>query len=238
MKIVLIGYGKMGKTIESIAIQRGHVITEIIDIDNKNKINQDLKNKCDVAIEFSNPESSKTNILNCLNNGISVVSGTTGWKLDESEFIELTKKTSTAFFYASNYSIGMNVFMEINKRLATLLNNYSDYEAKIEETHHIHKLDKPSGTAISLAKQIFENNSKYSNWELSPTQNKQSLEVEAFRIDEVFGDHKVIWKNNIDTIEISHSASSRLGFATGAILAAEYIFGKTGYFTMKNLLNF
>jgi 4-hydroxy-tetrahydrodipicolinate reductase len=237
MKIALIGYGRMGKTIEKIALQRGHSITEIIDIKDKSKINQDLKNLCDIAIDFSNPKACKENIIACLENGISVVSGTTGWEFTESEFIELTNKTSTAFFYASNFSIGMNIFMEINKKLANLLNDFQDYEVKIEETHHIHKLDKPSGTAINLAKDILKNNSKYLNWELLPKQDKHSFEIEAFREDEVFGDHKVIWKNNIDNIEISHSAFNRLGFGIGAVLAAEFISGKTGYFTMKNLLN-
>lgn len=237
MKIALLGYGKMGKIIEELAIKRGHLITAIIDANSNVSINKELKDKCDIAIEFSTPSSSKQNIYDCLNNGISIVSGTTGWSFDENEFLELVKKTNTALFYSSNFSLGMNIFMEINKRLAFLVEDFSDYEAKIEETHHIHKIDKPSGTAISLAKGIFENNSKYTDWELFPKQNKDNLEIEAFREGEVFGNHKIIWKNNIDKIEISHSASSRLGFATGAILAAEYIHGKTGYYTMKNLLN-
>lgn len=236
MRIALIGYGKMGKAIEQLALQRGHSISSIIDLDSKIQISPELKEITDVAIEFTSPSSAKHNIIDCLNNGISVVSGTTGWKFDETEINDLCAHQSAAFFYASNYSIGVNLFMEINNKLASLMNNFQDYEAIIEETHHIHKLDKPSGTAISIADGILKNNSKYVKWELNPKSDIHNLGITSFREGEIFGDHKVIWKNDIDNITISHSAASRLGFATGALLAADYIYGRSGYFTMKDLL--
>ena len=235
MNIALIGYGKMGKEIERIAVERGHNISEIIDI-NQNSI-QNISNNIDVAIEFTNPASAKNNVYDCLGKGIAVVSGTTGWNLNIEDISKKCIQNNTAMFYASNFSVGMNIFMTINEKLAKLLNDFKDYSAKIEETHHIHKLDKPSGTAITLAKDIIDNSSKYQNWELNKSNDILNLCISSFREGEVIGDHKITWENEIDNITISHSAKNRSGFAIGAVLAAEFIQKKTGFFTMKNLLN-
>ncbi len=236
MRIALIGYGKMGKAIEEIAIERGHTVSAIVDLSTEVKIDSELKKTVDVAIEFTSPEAAKQNLLDCIIAGIPVVSGTTGWAFNENEMNELCKKNSTAVFYASNFSIGVNIFMQINEKLASLLNSFGSYSAKIKETHHIHKLDKPSGTAITLANGIVKNNSKYVKWELNPSTDIQNIEITSFREGEIFGDHSVIWENDIDSINISHSAKSRKGFAMGAVLAAEYINKRTGLFNMRDLL--
>ncbi|HNQ67354.1 MAG TPA: 4-hydroxy-tetrahydrodipicolinate reductase [Bacteroidales bacterium] len=236
MRIALIGYGKMGKAVEQIALERGHTITAVIDINTTDKISENLKSIADIAIEFTSPNSAKQNVINCLQNGISVVSGTTGWDLNKDEFKKLCIKNSAAVFYASNFSIGVNVFMKINEKLAELLSGFNDYEAKIEETHHIHKLDKPSGTAITLANGIIKNNPKYVKWMLNPCNEKNKIEINSFREGEIYGDHKIIWENDIDIISISHSAKSRRGLAQGAIMAAEFVIGKIGVFSMSDLL--
>jgi 4-hydroxy-tetrahydrodipicolinate reductase len=236
MRIALIGYGKMGKAVEQIALERGHTITAVIDINTTDKISENLKSIADIAIEFTSPNSAKQNVINCLQNGISVVSGTTGWDFNKDEFGKLSIKNSAAVFYASNYSIGVNVFMKINEKLAELLSGFIDYQAKIEETHHIHKLDKPSGTAITLANGIIKNNPKYVKWMLNPCDEKNKIEISSFREGEIYGDHKIIWENDIDIISISHSAKSRRGLAQGALMAAEFVIGKTGVFSMSDLL--
>jgi 4-hydroxy-tetrahydrodipicolinate reductase len=236
MRIALIGYGKMGKAVEQIALQRGHSISAIIDTNTQTVINQDLKSIADVAIEFTSPESAKKNVYDCIKYGVPVISGTTGWKTDIDEIKALCDLNSTAFFYASNFSIGANIFMNINEKLAALFESFNDYNASIEETHHIHKLDKPSGTAITLANGIVKNNKKYVNWELNPVSDIQNIGISSFREGDIFGDHKIIWDSEIDTISISHSAKSRNGLALGAIMAAEFIKGKTGVFKMNDLL--
>lgn len=236
MRIALIGYGKMGKAVEQIALERGHIITSIVDINTAVKIDENLRSVADVAIEFTSPSSAKQNIIDCLTSGISVVSGTTGWELNKQELESLAIKNSAALFYASNFSIGVNIFMKINEQLAGFLSDFSDYSAKIEETHHIHKIDKPSGTAISLAKGIVNNNAKYVNWMLNPCSDKNKIEISSFREGEIFGDHKITWENDNDIISISHSAKSRRGLATGAIMSAEFVLGKTGVFSMNDLL--
>jgi 4-hydroxy-tetrahydrodipicolinate reductase len=237
MNIALIGYGKMGKTIEQIALQRGHVISAIVDISTEKKIDSKLKEISDVAIEFSVPQSAEQNINSCLLNGLSVVSGTTGWKADLEKINSMCEKYNVSFFHARNFSIGVNIFNEINKKLAILLNDFNEYNCRIEETHHIHKLDKPSGTAILLAENIIENNEKYVNWKLKSESDISNLEINSFREGEVFGDHKIIWESEIDSISLTHSAKNRRGFALGAVLAAELIFNKKGIYTMQNLLN-
>lgn len=233
MKIAIIGYGKMGKAIEQIAAERGHTISAIIDLNGNAGINADI---ADVAIEFTSPASARQNILDCIACGIPVVSGTTGWDFDKSEMEALCSNNSTSVFHASNFSVGANIFMEINEKLAGLMNDFGDYSAKIEETHHIHKLDKPSGTAISLANGIIKNNSKYVKWELKPVSDIQNIEITSFREGEIFGDHTVFWENDIDRIGISHSAKSRKGLALGAVLAAEFVADKKGVFSMRDLL--
>jgi len=236
MKIALIGYGKIGKAVEQIALERGHSIVAIVDLNTDIRIDKKLSELADVAIEFTTPASAQQNILDCINSGLPVVSGTTGWIFNKSEMEALCLNRSTAMFYASNFSIGMNVFMEINAKLARLMSDFDDYSAKIEETHHIHKLDKPSGTAITLAEGIVKNNSKYVKWELNSRTDIHNIEIDSFREGEIFGDHKIVWESDVDNISISHSAKSRKGFALGAVLAAEFLFNKTGVFSMRDLL--
>lgn len=236
MKIGIIGYGKMGKAIEQLALQRGHNIAVIVDENNSEDIAAQLKGKVDVAIEFTTPESGKNNVFDCIEAGIPIVSGTTGWNVVDDEMQKICEEKSTSFFFASNFSIGVNIFMQINEKLASLLSDFESYNARMQEAHHIHKLDEPSGTAISLAKGIFKNNKKYVNWELKPVKDIRNLEIESFREGEIIGDHKIIWDSEIDTIEISHSAKNRTGFALGAVLAAEFVYGKTGFYNMHDLL--
>ncbi|MDD2635679.1 MAG: 4-hydroxy-tetrahydrodipicolinate reductase [Bacteroidales bacterium] len=237
MNIGIIGYGKMGKAIEKIAIQRNHQVTVIIDFENKESVVNQLKNNVDVAIEFTTPDSAKNNIFDCASASIPIVSGTTGWDIDEHLIRQICQDNNSSVFYASNFNIGVNIFMEINEKLANLLSDFDSYDARISETHHIHKIDKPSGTAISLAKGIFENNSKYVNFELKPVTDKRNLEIESFREGEIIGDHKIIWENEIDKITLEHNAKDRSGFAIGAVLAAEFIINKkSDYYTMRDLL--
>jgi 4-hydroxy-tetrahydrodipicolinate reductase len=236
MRIGIIGYGKMGKTIESLLPDFSYDLGAIIDLDSDISY-EELADKIDVAIEFTAPNVAENNVIGLLKAGVSVVSGTTGWEPDFDSISQICGNTNSAFFYASNFSIGVNIFLEINKKLASLISSFPDYKVKIEETHHVHKLDKPSGTAISLAEGILENHKEYIKWVLKSDANIPELPVDAFREGEVFGDHNIIWENEIDKIEIMHSAKSRKGFATGAIMAAAYIKNKTGIFTMKDLLN-
>lgn len=237
MRIAIIGYGKMGKAIEKIALEREHIISDIIDVNSNNMSDIVLSEDTDVAIEFTNPLSAKNNIYNCIENKIPIVSGTTGWDIDFNEIKRLCELKDTAVFQSSNFSIGMGIFMQINEKLANLLGKFGDYSARIEESHHIHKLDKPSGTAISLANGVIDNNSKYKSWELNSSTDIQNLGIVSFREGEIIGDHKIIWENDIDKITIEHSAKTRLGFALGAVLAAEFIQNKKGFFNMNNLLN-
>jgi 4-hydroxy-tetrahydrodipicolinate reductase len=244
MKIALIGYGKMGKTIENIAVQRGHTIVLRLDVNNPEDFNR-LK-EADVAIEFTRPESAFDNLKRCITAKVPVVCGTTGWLAHYDEASKLCQSNETAFFYASNYSIGVNIFFEINRRLAAMMNNYPMYDVKMEEIHHTQKLDAPSGTAITLAQGIFENVERKRNWvcntDGTSRENREEgiddLVITAKRIDPAPGTHIVSYDSAIDTIEISHTAHSREGFATGAVLAAEWIFGKKGVFSMKDMLGF
>jgi len=237
MNIAIIGYGKMGKEIEKIALERNHKINLIVDEDNISDLNSNNLKNIDVAVEFTTPEAAVNNIYKCFENNIPVVSGTTGWIDDYDNLINFCKQNNKTFFYASNYSIGVNILFEINSHLAKIMNNFNDYEVLIEETHHIYKLDKPSGTAISLANQILENNKNKKGWELE-TKNKEFLNIKSYREGEVPGIHKITYKSDIDKLELSHSAFSRKGFARGAVLAAEFIKDKTGVFNMKDLLQF
>lgn len=237
MNIVLIGYGKMGKAIEIIAKNRNHNIVEIINRNENHKINNSLAKKCDIAIEFTTPTESEDNILKCLENKISIVTGTTGWNYNKEKIINLCNKNKIAFFYSSNFSIGMNIFFEINKKLAELIDKYDSYQVSIEETHHIHKLDKPSGTAITLAKDIIHNTKKYSSVPKNNEEIIKELSINSIREAEVFGNHKVTWNNNVDSITIEHDAKSRVGFALGAVLASEFIKDKIGILSMQDLLN-
>jgi 4-hydroxy-tetrahydrodipicolinate reductase len=236
MNIALIGYGKMGKEIEQIAISRGHTITLKVDVSNASTYTiNDLK-KADVAIEFSTPESAINNIYKCFDAGVPVVVGTTGWlnKLDEVKQKCAAQKQS--LFYASNYSIGVNLFFKLNEYLAKLMNSYPAYNVSLEEIHHVHKLDAPSGTAISLANQVLENIHSKQKWVNDKSENPNELGIVSKRIDEVPGTHTVTYSSEVDEISMTHIAHSRKGFALGAVIAAEWIKGKTGVFGMNDLM--
>ena len=236
MKIALIGYGKMGKTIESIALLRGHEIVLRLDVHNTEDFERLAA--ADVAIEFTRPESAFDNLKRCIAAKVPVICGTTGWLQQYDTVKELCQKEDSALFYASNYSIGVNIFFEINRYLATMMNKYPMYDIRMEETHHTQKLDAPSGTAITLANNILENIDRKSNWTHHTEGAADEIVITAKRIDPAPGTHIVTYDSAIDTIEISHTAHSREGFATGAVLAAEWIFGKKGVFTMKDMLGF
>ena len=232
MKIALLGYGKMGKVIEKIAIDRGHEVVLRID---KGLTDFDLR-IADVAIDFSVPTAAVDNISMALNQNVPVISGTTGW-LDSFEEIKiLCKKTNGAFIYASNFSLGVNLFFELNRVLATLITPFEDYSVQIEETHHTQKQDAPSGTAITLAEGIIKESS-FEGWTLSPETAPNKIEIKAKRIEHVPGTHKINYSSDNDSIEITHTAHNRHGFGLGAVVAAEWIIGKKGIFTMKDILN-
>jgi 4-hydroxy-tetrahydrodipicolinate reductase len=230
MKIALLGYGRMGKIIEKLALEKGHTISS--------KINQDSSKeellKADIAIEFSTPEAAVSNIKFCLENGIPIVSGTTGWLAHYDEMIKLCENRNGSFIYASNFSIGVNLFFSINEYVSNLMEPWKDYQVSIEEVHHNQKLDIPSGTAVTLAEGIIRNSDK-KNWELNGTE-AENINITAKRINDIKGTHIINYDSNIDTISIKHEAHSRDGFALGAILAAEWLADKKGIFTMKDVL--
>ena len=231
MKIALLGYGRMGKAIENIAKNRGHEIVAKID---KDQIEGTLEH-ANVAINFSIPDAAVNNIFSALSLKIPVVCGTTGWLEDLKKVTDFTTKNDTAFLYASNFSIGVNLFFKLNEQLAKMMNNQSEYKVNIEEIHHIHKLDAPSGTAITLAEGIIEN-SKSSDWSLS-TDKSDEIQIDAIREGEVPGTHTVTYESSIDAISIKHEAHNREGFALGAVVAGEWIVGKKGIFKMNDVLN-
>lgn len=231
MKIAIVGYGKMGKIIEQIAIHRGHeVVAKLNETPSLEKLNQP-----DVVIEFSMPEFAFQNIKTCIELGIPVVSGTTGWLEKKKEIDELALEKDGAFLYGSNFSLGVNLFFELNKKLARLMEPFSEeYTCELEEIHHTHKKDAPSGTAISLAEDVISN-SHYQGWKKDKTEENQ-LGIISVREDEVPGTHSVFYRSVIDEIEIKHTAFSREGFALGAVIASEWIIGKKGVFGMKDVL--
>ena len=231
MKIALLGYGKMGKAIETIALQRGHTIVIKTSRDSDYNIND-----ADVAIDFSVPSAAFNNISNCLNNQVPVISGTTGWLEQYDDIVSLCEKQKGAFIYASNFSLGVNIFFELNETLAKMMAKLNDYKLDIEEIHHTQKLDAPSGTAITLAEGIIKNNTAYQNWQLDTATDK-NIPIIAKRIPEVPGTHIISYTSPIDTIKIEHEAHNREGFALGAVIAAEWLADKTGVFTMKDVLN-
>ncbi|MDD3004429.1 4-hydroxy-tetrahydrodipicolinate reductase [Flavobacterium sp.] len=232
MKIALLGYGRMGQIIERIALERGH---EIILKKSRND-NFDGLEKADVAIDFSVPTAAVENISTCFNLNIPVISGTTGWLEQYSKMVKLCEEKNGAFIYGSNFSLGVNVFFELNDYLSKIMSNFSQYTTSIEEIHHTQKLDAPSGTAITLAETII-NNSDYSSWGLNEIQNPEELKITSKRIPEVPGTHIISYTSAIDTIEIKHEAHNREGFALGAVVAAEWLVGKKGVFSMKDVLN-
>ncbi|MDY7395549.1 4-hydroxy-tetrahydrodipicolinate reductase [Aureibaculum sp. 2210JD6-5] len=231
MKIALFGYGKMGKTIERIALERGHTIVAKIDVDTTD---YELS-KADVAIDFSVPAEAFNNINLCFNNNVPIVSGTTGWLDDFDRAVANCKSKNGAFIYASNYSLGVNLFFELNKQLAKLMKDFDVYNVSLEETHHTQKLDAPSGTAITLAEGIIEQTNKQ-NWSLDVTENEKTIPITSKRIENVPGTHIVSYTSDVDEIEITHTAKNRDGFALGAVIAAEWLKDKKGIFTMKDVL--
>ncbi|MCP9750800.1 4-hydroxy-tetrahydrodipicolinate reductase [Ferruginibacter sp. HRS2-29] len=237
MKIALIGYGKMGKAIEAIALQKGHTIGLKIDADNQDALTKENLQQQDVAIEFTNPNSAVKNIMACIDAGIPIVSGSTGW-LDKWEKVKnyCTEKHGT-LLYASNFSIGVNIFFEINKRLASLMAQHNEYDVAIEEIHHTEKKDAPSGTAITIAEQILLHNLHKTTWVNEAATNADQLSIISKRIDPAPGTHHVKYSSPIDDIEIIHTAHNRSGFAMGAVMAATYIKDKKGIFTMQDVLD-
>ena len=231
MKIALLGYGKMGKVIERIALERGHEIVVRRSTDGPFQ-GMEL---ADVAIDFSIPEAAVANISYCLENKIPIVSGTTGWLENYHKMVSLCEANQAAFIYGSNFSLGVNLFFELNDYLAKMMSKFKEYNVTMEEIHHTQKLDKPSGTAISLANSIL-NHTQKNSWSIENPTN-EDLFIDVKRIDQVPGTHSVFYTSNVDTIEIKHTAHSRDGFALGAIIAAEWIIGKTGVFTMKDVLD-
>ena len=237
MKILLIGYGKMGKSIEEIALERGHEIVGKISAVNPEELMQFNGSNTDVAIEFTVPNSAPDNIRYCIEKGIPVVSGTTGWLKEKPEIDALCRKSQGAFLYASNFSVGVNVVFMLNALLAKVMDNYPEYDVSIKEVHHIHKADIPSGTAISLANGVTQNLSRKKYWEIARNYNTPgSLKIHAERKDEVVGYHSVDYVSEIDRISIEHEAFSRKGFSLGAIMAAEWIIGKSGVFSMMHVM--
>jgi 4-hydroxy-tetrahydrodipicolinate reductase len=235
MKIILLGYGKMGKIIERIAIDRGHQITARIDVDNTYEFDTAMG---DVAIEFSHPDAAFDNVKKCIERSLPVVCGTTGWLSRKPELEELCKKTKGAFFYASNYSLGVNIFFKVNEYIAKMMNGISEYEISIDEIHHTEKKDAPSGTALTLAEGILANVKRKNKWVNRKTGKPEDLFVESFRIDQVPGTHVVKYESPVDDLEIKHIAHSREGFAKGAVTVAEWLKDKRGVFTMDDFLKF
>ena len=236
MKIALIGYGKMGKAIESIALNKGHEIVLKIDIQNNNDFTEAALQKADVAIEFTGPHSAYENIKKCIAWGVPVVSGSTGWLDKWNEVKDLCEVNNGTLIYSSNYSIGVNLFFELNKQLAQLMQPYNSYDVSMTEIHHTEKKDAPSGTAISLAEQILTNLGRKNKWVNAPSENSNELVIQSERIDPAPGTHMIKYSSEIDDIEIIHTAHTRIGFASGAVLAAEFAFEKKGIFTMKDVL--
>lgn len=236
MKIALIGYGKMGHEIERIALERGHQIVCRIDIGEEDQFTSPEFRSAEVAIEFTSPQSALQNYRRAFAAGVPVVSGTTGWLEGLDEIREECEKNGKTFFYASNFSLGVNIFFALNSYLAKIMNRFTDYEVSIEEIHHIHKQDAPSGTAITLAEGVIEQRDDKEKWVLGEKTAPGELPIKAFREDEVPGIHTVIYESVNDAIRISHNAKNRSGFALGAVLAAEFTRGRKGFLGMKDML--
>ena len=251
MKIALIGYGKMGKTIEKIAIERGHEIVSIIDVDNREDFDSEAFRSADVAIEFTAPAVAFDNCMKAMDAGVKVVSGSTGWYQQNEEIMRRRcEDEGKTLFWSSNFSLGVAIFSAVNRYLAKIMNGFDTYSVQMEETHHIHKLDAPSGTAITLAEGIIENLDRKSGWVMGDLTNPDGsvtegvapqadeLKIDAIRRDEVPGIHSITYDSPADTITITHDAHNRSGFALGAVIAAEYVKGHEGLLGMGNLFNF
>ncbi len=238
MRIALVGYGKMGKAIEQIAISKGHEISFRIGSANTSQINDINPSNTDVAIEFTTPEAAFQNLHTLISNKVATVSGSTGWLDRKTEIEVLTKHNNTAFFYASNFSVGVNIFFQLNKVLAKMMNNFPDYDVWMEEIHHTQKKDRPSGTAITLAEGVIENLDRKTRVELFESNKPEDLVVIPKRTGIVPGTHSTSYDSKIDTIEIKHTAHTREGFALGSVLAAEFVNKKSGIFGMEDMLKF
>ena len=236
MKIALIGYGKMGQAIEEIALQNHHEIVLKINIDNTEEFTKEAVQKADVAIEFTGPQSAAANIIKCIDAGVPVVSGSTGWLRQWNEVKEYCEKKNGSLIYASNFSIGVNLFFELNRFLARLMSKHEEYNVMLEEIHHTQKKDAPSGTAITLAEQVLEYITRKKHWVNHLSDNESELEIISERIDPAPGTHKIKYSSSIDDIEIIHTAHNRKGFAGGAVMAAEFLRDKKGVYTMKDVL--
>ncbi|MEJ7609987.1 MAG: 4-hydroxy-tetrahydrodipicolinate reductase [Ferruginibacter sp.] len=236
LKIALIGYGKMGKAIETVAIQQGHEVTLKISSSDLSGFTPEKLQGCDVAIEFTNPESAPANIKTCIDAGIPVICGSTGWLKREAEIKDYCVSKNGALLYASNFSVGVNIFFGINKLLAKLMSDQPAYKVLIEEIHHTQKKDAPSGTAISLAEQIIRERTDKNQWTLGDATERE-LEIKSKREDPAPGTHYVTYSSEVDEIAIIHTARNRMGFANGAVLAAGFITGKKGIYTMADVLN-
>lgn len=236
MKIALVGYGKMGKVIEEIALKRGHEIVCIIDIGNLEDFDSKAFRSADVAVEFTNPASASDNCLRCFAQNVPVVVGTTGWLDRLPEIKKICEKTEQTLFYASNYSLGVNIFFELSKYLARIMNKYPMYDVSLEEMHHIHKIDSPSGTVITLAEDILKNIDRKKSWKESEAVSEDELKITTYRKGEEAGYHSIIYDSEVDTVQLSHNSKNRKGLALGAIIAAEFIQGKKGFFEMRDLL--
>ncbi|HPR31863.1 MAG TPA: 4-hydroxy-tetrahydrodipicolinate reductase [Prolixibacteraceae bacterium] len=237
MRIALIGYGRMGKEIEKIAIGRKHGISLVIDVDNLHEFTSGNLQQTDVAVVFTDPESAVESYRKCFASGIPVVSGTTGWLDRWDEVVSLCTAHKSAFFYASNFSLGMNIFFEMNRRLSSLMAPFEQYKPEMTEVHHIHKVDAPSGTAITLAEDLMRAHGHTGQWVNHKTDEPGQLGIVSIREGEVPGIHTIRWSSDVDFIEMTHSANNRKGLALGAVLAAEYVAGKNGIFSMRDLMN-
>jgi 4-hydroxy-tetrahydrodipicolinate reductase len=238
MKIALIGYGKMGKTIERIALERGHEIVSVIDVDNLDDFDSAAFRSADVAIEFTVPQVALSNYRRAFASGVAVVSGTTGWLEELPVLKKEIEEGGKTLFWSSNFSIGVNIFMALNKHLAAIMNQFPNYNVEMTEVHHTQKLDAPSGTAITLAEGIFENLDRKSVW-VKETETKQmEMAIKSIREGQVPGIHTIRYESEVDSIEITHDAKSREGFALGAVVAAEFTAGKKGFLGMQDLLKF
>ena len=235
MKIALIGTGKMGQAIEKLALSRGHEIVLKLNHENIDSYSNEGLKVADVAIEFTRPDAATSNLKRCLEANIPVICGTTGWYNELNQITDLFTNNNGALVYASNFSVGVNMMFELNRILAKWMQSHNNYRVSLSEIHHIHKLDTPSGTAVTLANGIIENNSEYLKWTLEKNQ-ANAIYIDAHREPDVVGTHDVKWESEIDIIQLHHHAKSRDGFALGAIHAAEWIIGKKGVFTMKDIL--
>lgn len=236
MNIAIIGYGKMGKLLETIAISRGHKIVAIIDTDNRADFASTAFASADIALEFTSPQTAEENIRKAWNAGVKVVCGTTGWTSALPSLVADLKRNGNSLFWASNFSLGVNIFWELNRRMAKIMNGFDKYNVSIEETHHTAKKDAPSGTAITLAETIVSELDRKNGWTLSPYRADDKIEITAHRQGDIFGIHTTHYQSNEDTITLTHEAKSREGFALGAIVAAEFMQSRKGYYTMGDML--